>query len=145
VLTDQILQGKGHDVATTAPDAAVRAALEQLRDANVGALVVSSDGRAVIGIVSERDIVRRLADEGADLLDQPVSTIMQAEVLTCRGGDHVDRLMAQMTEHRIRHLPVLDDDGALVGIVSIGDVVKSRVDELETERSQLVDYIRTGR
>jgi CBS domain-containing protein len=144
VLTDQILQRKGREVATVAPDTSVRFALEKLRDANVGALVVSSDGRTVDGIVSERDIVRGLAD-GPEILDSAVAEIMQAEVLTCTGGDHVDHLMERMTEHRIRHLPVVDDARALVGIISIGDVVKSRVDELETERSQLVDYIRTGR
>jgi CBS domain-containing protein len=144
VLTDQILERKGRDVATAAPDTSVREVLALLREANVGALVVSTDGTALEGIVSERDIVRRLAEDGAPLLDEPVSTIMQAEVQTCSGSDHVDALMELMTVHRIRHLPVLDGD-ALVGIISIGDVVKSRVDELETERSQLVDYIRTGR
>ena len=91
--------------------------------------------------MSERDIVRRLAADGPALLDQPVSSIMQAEVHTCAGADNVDQLMHLMTEHRIRHLPVVED-GALAGIISIGDVVKTRVDELETEKEQLVDYIR---
>jgi CBS domain-containing protein len=142
--TDQILDRKGRDVSTIAPEAPVRAAVEQLGAANVGALVVSADGATVIGIVSERDVVRRLADGGAAVLDEPVSSIMQAEVLTCTGADPVDDLMHRMTEHRIRHLPVVDD-GRLVGIISIGDVVKTHVDALETEREQLVDYIRTGR
>jgi CBS domain-containing protein len=142
--TDQILDRKGRDVATIAPDAPVRAAIEQLGRVNVGALVVSVDGTTVEGIVSERDVVRRLATDGPALLDAPVSTIMQADVHTCTGDDPVDDLMHRMTEHRIRHLPVVRD-GRLVGIISIGDVVKTHVDALETEREQLVDYIRTGR
>jgi CBS domain-containing protein len=142
--TDQILDRKGRDVATIAPEALVRAAVEQLGSANIGALVVSADGSSVAGILSERDVVRRLAADGEALLDQPVSTIMQADVLTCTGTDPVDDLMHRMTEHRIRHLPVVDD-GRLVGIISIGDVVKTHVDALETEREQLVGYIRDGR
>ena len=142
--TDQILDRKGRDVSTIAPESPVRAAVEQLGNANVGALVVSADGVAVIGIVSERDVVRHLAEAGPAVLDAPVSSIMQAEVLTCTGTDPVDDLMHRMTEHRIRHLPVVAD-GQLVGIISIGDVVKTHVDALETEREQLVDYIRTGR
>ncbi len=144
MLADQILEHKGRDVATVAPDTTVRAATEAMAAANVGALVVSTDGAALTGIVSERDIVRRLADQGPGLLDQPVSDLMQSEVHTCEGSDNVDELMHRMTEHRIRHLPVVAD-GALVGIISIGDVVKTRVDELETEKDQLVDYIRSGR
>jgi CBS domain-containing protein len=144
VLADQILEGKGRNVATVAPDATVRMAVEALRDANVGALVVSADGSRVDGIVSERDVVRRLASRGGDLLDAPISSIMATEVFTCTRADHVDQLMHLMTDHRIRHLPVVED-GALVGLVSIGDVVKTHVDELEREKDQLVDYIRTGR
>ena len=143
--TRQILDRKGRDVATITPDSPVRSAVDLLGTANVGALVVSEDGTTVVGIVSERDVVRRLASAGPSLLDEPVSSIMQADVLTCRGSDPVDDLMHRMTEHRIRHLPVVDEDGSLVGIISIGDVVKTHVDALETEREQLVDYIRTGR
>jgi CBS domain-containing protein len=144
VLADHILERKGRVVTTVTPEATVRAALEALRDANVGALVVSSDGRTVVGILSERDIVRRLADTGAALLDQAVDGLMQRDVHTCTGSDTADHLMHRMSEHRIRHLPVVDD-GVLVGIISIGDVVKTRVDELEREQSQLVDYIRSPR
>ena len=143
--TDQILDRKGRDVATITPESTVRAAVEQLHSANVGALVVSADGASVAGIVSERDVVRQLATAGPTLLDEPVSSIMQAEVLTCTGRDPVDDLMHRMTEHRIRHLPVVDDDGMLAGIISIGDVVKTHVDALETEREQLVGYIQHGR
>lgn len=144
MLADQILEGKGRNVTTVAPDATVRMAVEALRDANVGALVVSADGTHVDGIVSERDVVRSLAADGGALLDAPISSIMATEVFTCTRADHVDRLMHLMTDHRIRHLPVVEDD-ALVGLVSIGDVVKTHVDELEREKDQLVDYIRTGR
>ena len=144
MLADQILERKGREVSTVAPEATVRDALATLAEANVGALVVSPDGAALAGIISERDIVRRLAADGPDLLDQPVSTLMQREVHTCTGSDNVDQLMHLMSEHRIRHLPVVADD-ALVGIISIGDVVKTRVDELVSEKDQLVDYIRTGR
>jgi CBS domain-containing protein len=145
VQTDQILDHKGREVATVPPDAPVRAAVEQLQQANVGALVVSADGTSVDGIVSERDVVRHLAADGRDILDRPVADIMQSQVHTCSGSDNVDDLMHRMTEHRIRHLPVVDDGGQLTGIISIGDVVKTHVDALETEREQLVDYIRTGR
>ena len=141
---DQILDRKGREVATIVPDAPVRAALDALQAANVGALVVSPDGVALVGILSERDVVRGLARDGAALLDAPVSSIMQSEVRTCVGTDSVDDLMHQMTEHRIRHLPVVDER-SVVGVISIGDVVKTHVDALETEREQLVDYIRTGR
>ena len=141
MLADQILERKGREVSTIPPDVTVRAAAEALAAANLGALVVSPDGSSLAGIVSERDIVRHLAAEGPALLDQPVSSIMQAEVQTCAGSDHVDQLMELMTQHRIRHLPVVEDD-ALAGIISIGDVVKTRVDELVTEKDQLVDYIR---
>lgn len=141
MLADQILERKGRDVSTIPPDATVRAAAEALAAGNLGALVVSPDGSALVGIVSERDIVRQLAAEGPPLLDQAVSSIMQSRVRTCAGSDNVDQLMELMTQHRIRHLPVVEGD-ALAGIISIGDVVKTRVDELVAEKDQLVDYIR---
>ena len=121
----------------------MRAAVEQLGTANVGALVVSPTARPSPGSCRSGTSCGAWP-RGPDLLDEPVSSIMQADVLTCTGTDPVDDLMHRMTEHRIRHLPVVDD-GQLVGIISIGDVVKTHVDALETEREQLVDYIRTGR
>jgi len=142
VLVDHILERKGREVATIEPHASVGDALRRLKAHNVGALVVSPDGASVAGIVSERDVVRHLADAGPGLLDRPVAEIMGTDVHTCTGTDTCDQLMHQMTEHRIRHLPVVDG-GRLQGIVSIGDVVKTRVDELEREQSQLVDYIRS--
>ncbi len=113
-----------------------------LADRGIGALVVSSDGRRIDGIVSERDVARGLHDRGAGLLADPVATVMTAEVHTCTPHASVHDLARTMTDHRVRHVPVVED-GALVGIVSIGDVVKERLDELEEERRQLVDYIQT--
>lgn len=144
MLADQILDAKGRDVATVAPDAAVSEALGILASYNVGALVVSSDQASVEGIISERDIVRRLATDGADALGLSVRDLMKTEVATCGGHDDTERIMNVMTEGRFRHMPVVED-GRLTGIVSIGDVVKVRIDELATEREQLVGYIRDGR
>lgn len=135
-----ILRRKGDTVATVRPEATVRELLAVLAEQNIGAAVVSPDGASIAGIVSERDVVRRLHEHGAALLDRPVSEIMTAEVRTCGPGDQVDDLRRAMTEHRFRHVPVVED-GGLTGIVSIGDVVKSAIDELESEREHLVDYI----
>jgi len=136
----ELLHGKGADVVTVRPDTTVTEALLLLRDRNLGAVVVSPDGRAVTGILSERDVVRRLA-EGVDFLDQPVADIMTVEVETCAAHDSVESLMSTMTERRIRHLPVVDEQGSLAGIISIGDVVKSTITQLEFERDQLEGYV----
>ncbi|GAA2755568.1 CBS domain-containing protein [Actinopolymorpha rutila] len=134
-----VLRGKGPKVVTIRPDAPVRDLLQLLDSANIGAVVVSEDGATITGIVSERDIVRHLADPSR-LLDQPVSTIMTSQVHTCAPHATVDSLMRLMTEQRIRHVPVVVD-GRLAGLVSIGDVVKTRIGELEFEREQLENYI----
>ena len=139
----QLLRHKGREVATISGSETVRTALGVLAEKGIGALVVSSDGRHVEGIVSERDVARGLHSHGAGLLAEPVSSLMTAEVHTCRPGASVHDLAQTMTDHRVRHVPVVDDDGVLIGIVSIGDVVKARLDELEEERKQLVDYIQT--
>jgi CBS domain-containing protein len=136
----EILRNKGEQVATIEPEAKVRQLLALLAEHNIGAVVVSTDGATIEGIASERDVVRRLNERGAGLLDEPVSAIMTESVRTCEPSANVESLRATMTEHRIRHVPVVRD-GRLVGIVSIGDVVKSAIAELETEREQLVDYI----
>lgn len=141
MLIGKLLEAKGHTVATIAPGATVRDALASLAERGIGALVVSADGRRPAGIVSERDVVRRLHDSGAGILDGPVAEIMVGDVHSARPGDEVESVMALMTVQRIRHVPVLDDGGELVGIVSIGDVVKSRLDALEDEKRALVDYI----
>ena len=139
----RVLRHKGHEVATIDGSRSVRDALAVLTERGVGALVVSGDGRRIDGILSERDIARGLHERGAGLLGDPVASVMTAEVHTCPPGARVTDLAQTMTDHRVRHVPVVDDDGILVGIVSIGDVVKARLDELEEERRQLVDYIQT--
>jgi CBS domain-containing protein len=139
----QLLRRKGADVATVDATASVRTALALLAEHEVGALVVSADGRSVDGIVSERDVVLALHERGAGLLTDPVSSVMTAQVHTCVPTAGVEELARTMTEHRVRHVPVVEH-GALLGIVSIGDVVKARLDQLEEERAQLVDYIQTG-
>jgi CBS domain-containing protein len=126
-------------VVTVSPGATVRDLLALLAENNVGALVVSSDGTAVEGIVSERDVVRRL-HENPDVLSAEVSTIMTADVHTCGSDSGLDDMMNVMTERRIRHVPVVDD-GRLVGIVSIGDVVKHKISSLQFERDQLDSYV----
>ncbi|WP_336204986.1 CBS domain-containing protein [Nonomuraea sp. LPB2021202275-12-8] len=140
MLIGTILRGKGSDVTTVAPESSVRELLAQLAEHNIGAVVVSSDGATIAGIVSERDVVRRLHDRGAAILDEPVSTIMTVEVRTVTPRDNVEELRKIMTTHRVRHMPVVEES-RLVGIVSIGDVVKSAIEELETEKASLVDYL----
>jgi CBS domain-containing protein len=143
VQISQLLRHKGREVATIDGAESVRAALGVLAEKEIGALVVSSDGRQVEGIVSERDVARGLHSHGAGLLAEPVSSLMTAQVHTCRPDASVHDLAQTMTDHRVRHVPVVDDDGALIGIVSIGDVVKARLDELEDERKHMVDYIQS--
>jgi CBS domain-containing protein len=133
-----LLKSKGEEVVTIARDASVRDAVEMLRKKKIGALVVSSDGRRIDGIVSERDIVHGLARHGTGLLDRKVSDAMTTAVMTCSPDEGVRHVMWVMTEHRNRHVPVLDA-GTLCGIISIGDVVKSRLDELEMETTVLRD------
>jgi len=135
-----VIKGKAASgVITIVPDATVRELLALLAEHNIGAVIVSVDGTAVDGIVSERDVVRKLNGDDS-VLDAPVEQIMTAVVQTCEPGADVDGLMAQMTEHRIRHVPVIDN-GRLVAVVSIGDVVKSRIGQLEFERDQLDSYV----
>jgi len=136
-----ILSAKGTEVATVEPSASLADASEMLRERGYGALVASVDGNSLDGIISERDIVRALADDGAAALDRDVASAMSAEVYTCHPGDSIDSLMSMMTERRIRHLPVMDASGAIGGMISIGDVVKYRLIELERENDQLHDYI----
>ena len=140
-----ILQNKGSDVATVNQQASLADAAAQLRDRGIGALVVSNDGQHIDGIVSERDVVRALAAHGSSALGRTVASAMSTDVVTCAAGDSVEALMVSMTDRRIRHLPVVDDDGVLTGIVSIGDVVKARLGQLETENQALFDYITHGR
>lgn len=140
-ISDILRHKQDNHVWTVAPDTSVRDLLGLLAEHHIGAMVVSTgaDG-AVAGIVSERDVVRRLHAEGPGILDGPVEHIMTADVVHCALGDAVDEVASLMTERRIRHLPVLDD-GRLVGVVSIGDVVSSRIRELQKDRDQLQQYI----
>ncbi len=135
-----VLKSKGSSVTTIGPDATVAAAVAELARRNVGALVVSSDGRTVEGIVSERDVTRALDSFGGALLDKPIRMIMTSEVRTASPDENIESLAVMMTEYRIRHVPVLQD-GVLVGIISVGDVVKSRIEELEEDRDALLQYI----
>ncbi len=135
-----VLRFKGDRVVTVRPDSDVRHLLAVLSEERIGAVVVTSDGRSVEGIVSERDVVRALAEHGAAVLAQPVTAIHTAEVHVVRPDTHVEELMRLMTDRRIRHVPVIAD-GALCGIVTIGDVFKNRIDELEAERAALTNYI----
>jgi len=140
---ETILRDKGDWVATIRPEATIADAVEMLNQERVGALVVSDDGGEVAGVLSERDIVRALGRFGEDLLSRPVDEIMTRNVITCEPGDTVGELMSEMTNRRIRHLPVVVE-GRLRGIVSIGDVVKNRLDEVEFEASSLRSFIAGG-
>jgi CBS domain-containing protein len=138
-----VLRNKGAAVATITPETSVSGLLTELAVHNIGAMVVmSQDG--LVGIVSERDVVRKLHELGAEILRRPVSDIMTTVLATCTPDDSVNSLMALMTEKRVRHVPVVVN-GRLAGIVSIGDVVKTRMEELEAEQQQLQAYITQGR
>jgi CBS domain-containing protein len=141
---ERILREKGSDIASVDETATVADALGELRRWNVGALLVSRAGEPLVGIISERDIVRSLAEVGADALGQHVAELMTVDVVTVDRHAPLEKLMEVMTERRIRHVPVVED-GELCGVISIGDVVKRRVEELEIEKAQISDYITAGR
>ena len=143
MLIGQILAGKGREVVSTRPDATVAEVAKLLKARRIGAVVVTDDDGELCGIISERDLARGLADHGADLLQMRVRDLMTAEVSTCSPDDGIDKLMQQMTEGRFRHLPVVQE-GRMIGIISIGDVVKHRLQELENEAHLLHDYISGG-
>lgn len=135
-----ILDRKGNNVVTIRPDAMLLAAAEAMSANNIGALVVSSDGRSVEGVISERDLVRDLARRGTGAVKRTVADLMSTDITTCTPDATVEELMSTMTANRIRHVPIVAD-GVLAGIVSIGDVVKIRLDELEVERQSLEQYV----
>ena len=143
MLIAQILAGKGRDVVTTRPDATILEVAKLLKAKRIGAVVVTDADEKLCGIISERDLACGLADHGADLLGMRVGDVMTREISTCAPDDGIDRLMRQMTEGRFRHLPVMED-GRMIGIISIGDVVKHRLQELEHEAHMLHDYISGG-
>lgn len=142
MLIAEILRNKGSDVVAVGPGDSVAGLLTLLARHNIGAVVVMHDGR-LTGVASERDVVRALDERGPALLEAPVSEIMTAGVVTCTTEDTDDTLTVLMTENRVRHVPVLDGDSP-VGIVSIGDVVKARISQLEQDRRQLEAYITQG-
>ena len=135
-----LLATKGRDVATINQERSVHDAVAMLKERGIGALVVVGGTGPLTGIVSERDVVRAFAREGADALDLRVAALMSTSVTTCEESTTVNELMTTMTEKRIRHVPVVQG-GLLVGIVSIGDVVKARVTELENEKRDLLEYV----
>ena len=143
MLVSQIIKDKGDDVFTVAPSDTIAIAAGHLRERRIGALVVKDADGSIAGILSERDIVWGLAEHGAAALDLPVSGCMTKDVLTAQPHETVDQLMGRMTDKRIRHLPVARD-GKLCGIVSIGDLVKHKIGEIEAEAQNLKDYISAG-
>jgi CBS domain-containing protein len=137
-----ILDTKGHNILSVEPDAKLAAAVKILSERRIGAVLVMSGGR-IEGILSERDIVRVLGERGAPVLDEAVSTVMTRKVVSCREKDTVSSIMERMTTGKFRHLPVVEDD-KVVGLISIGDVVKWRVKEFENEQEALQNYIKTA-
>ena len=144
MLVSDLIKRKGSAVTSAPPETTVATLLDLLAEHRIGAVVVSAAG-GVDGIVSERDVVRALRTTGARLLDEPISTVMTSEVVVTGPGDTVEDMMRVMTERRIRHVPVVAEDGRMAGIISIGDVMKSRIDELEADRDQLIGYIHSSR
>jgi CBS domain-containing protein len=135
-----LLAAKGHDVATISQERSVTDALALLKERGIGALVVTGPTAPLVGIFSERDVVRAIASHGAQALDLKVSALMSSDVTVCDEATSVTTLMGLMTENRIRHIPVVVD-AKLTGMISIGDVVKARFDELEHEKKDLLDYV----
>jgi CBS domain-containing protein len=140
---DTVLKAKGRQVETTVPDTPILEVAQRMRARAIGALVVSRDGRHIDGIISERDIVFGLARDGSNLLRMKAGQVMTKSVLTCSPSDSIGHVMAVMTERRVRHLPVVED-GQLVGMISIGDVVKNRLQELELQTNVLRDVYLAG-
>ncbi len=137
-----ILQAKpSGEVATIAPDATVAEAAKSLAKRKIGALVVSRGGGEIAGILSERDVIRGLGTEGPEILSRPVSTLMTEKVETCTGDETAIRVLGRMTRGRFRHLPVVGPDGKMIGILSIGDVVKARLDEMERENRAMAEML----
>ena len=143
MLIAQILAGKSPDVVTTRPDATIAEVAKLLKAKRIGAVVVTDERGDLCGIISERDLARGLADHGTGLLQMRVRELMTTTVTTCAPDDGIDKLMQKMTDGRFRHLPVVEG-GRMIGIISIGDVVKHRLQELEAETHLLQDYIAGG-
>lgn len=136
-----ILAEKGREVAVAAPSETLMGAANRLAEKKIGALVVVEEGTRIVGIISERDIVRAIAEQGADALETPVRETMTREVVTCADEETINDVMARMSQRRFRHLPVVNTEGRLDGIISIGDVVKRRIMQIELEAEELRSYI----
>jgi len=143
MIVKNILAGKRGNVVTIEPTANLAAAVKLLAEQRIGAVVIPGADHRVVGILSERDVVRALAEHGATVLSDPIGKVMTRDVMTCSEDDTIEELMARMTTGKFRHMPVVQQ-GKLIGIVSIGDVVKSRVEEINHEAKSLRDYIQTA-
>ena len=141
---EHILASKGREVKTIRPNVSIAEALRRLRAEGIGSLVVSENGTNLAGILSDRDILNAIADHGIDILGESVRGVMAEKVFTCSRDDRVSAIMALMTKRRIRHVPVVEEDGRLCGMISIGDVVKHRLDEIEGEADALREYVRSA-
>ncbi len=139
----QILKAKGRAVATARPDVTLLEIANKLAQKKIGAIVIVGDRGDVVGIVSERDVIRKLGERGPEVLNEPVAQTMTSSVISCQESSTLDELMEIMTQGRFRHVPVIED-GALVGIVSIGDIVKNHIAEVEMEVTAMRDYFATG-
>lgn len=139
-----ILKWKGRAVTTARPDMTLHEIAKKLAAKKIGAIIIVGDKGELTGIVSERDIIRAISERGAEALSTPVGEVMTRAVISCSENSRVDELMEKMTKGRFRHLPVVDDDEALIGIVSIGDVVRNHVAEVEMEVSAMRSYLATG-
>lgn len=138
---ETILAAKGRAVSTVRPEVPVGEAMRRMRDERIGALVISEDGARIQGIISDRGVLHAITDHGVEVLARPIESVMAREVFTCTPGDRVGSIMRLMTDRRIRHIPVVDADGRLYGLISIGDVVKHRIDEVQREAEAMRDYI----
>ena len=145
MIIESILKSKGSEVQTIAPDATVAETLHRMRHERIGALVVSEDKTSIAGIISDRGIMDAIVDRGVEVLSERVGSVMTREVFTCSRHDRVSAVMALMTNRRIRHVPVVEHDGRLCGIMSIGDVVKHQLDEIQREAEAMREYISGSR
>jgi CBS domain-containing protein len=145
MIIESILKSKGGEVRTIAPDATVAETLHRLCHERIGALVISEDQTSIAGIISDRGIMDAIADRGVEVLSERVGSVMIRKVFTCSRHDHVSAIMALMTNRRIRHVPVVEHDGRLCGMVSIGDMVKYQLDEIQREAETMREYISGSR
>lgn len=145
MIIESILKSKGSEVRTIEPDATVAETLHRMRHERIGALVVPEDKTSIAGIISDRGIMDAIVDRGVEVLSERVGNVMTREVFTCSRHDRVSAVMALMTNRRIRHVPVVERDGRLCGIISIGDVVKHQLDEIQREADAMREYISGSR